>query len=104
MDFEKYTHCVTYTPSFSTFLWGQAHLIPPPKALFLPFFLGPHWLHMEVSKLGVQSELQLPAYTTTSATWDPSLVCNLHHSLWQHGILNPLSKSKDPTHILMDGY
>ena len=43
-----------------------------------------------VPRLGVESELELPAYTTTSATWDPSHVCNLHHSSWECWILNPL--------------
>ena len=33
---------------------------------------------------------------------DPSCVCNLHHSLRQWQILNPLSEAKDQTHILMD--
>ena len=32
---------------------------------------------------------------------NPSHVCNLHHSSWQHWILNPLSKARDQTHILM---
>ena len=36
--------------------------------------------HMEVPRLGVQSELQLPAYTTATATPDLSRICNLHHS------------------------
>ena len=41
---------------------------------FLSFvFLGPHLLHMEVPRLGVQSELQLMAYTTAIATSDPCL-------------------------------
>ena len=31
-----------------------------------------------------------------------SCVCDLHHSLWQHWILNPLSEARDRTHILMD--
>ena len=36
---------------------------------FLSFvFLGPHPRHREVPRLGVQSELQLPAYTTATAT------------------------------------
>ena len=39
-------------------------------------FLGPHTWHMEVSRLGVQTELQLPAYTT--ATQDPRCVFDLH--------------------------
>ena len=52
------------------------------------------------SRLGVKSELQLPAYTT--ATQDPSCVCDLHCSSWQRQILNPLSKARDQTHNLMD--
>ena len=35
------------------------------------------------------------AYTTATATWAPSHICNLHHSMWQHGILNPISEAKD---------
>ena len=31
------------------------------------FFIGPHLWHMEVPRLGVGSELQLPAYTTASS-------------------------------------
>ena len=36
--------------------------------------------------------LQLLAYTTATAMQDLSCVCDLHHSSWQHQILNPLSK------------
>ena len=57
---------------------------------------------MEVSRLGVELELQLLAYTTPTATWDPSWVYNLYHSSRQCQILNPLSKARDQTHILMD--
>ena len=42
------------------------------------------------------------AYTTAIATWDPSRVCNLHQSSRQHRTLNPLSKARDGSHILMD--
>ena len=55
---------------------------------------------MEVPRLGVTSELQLPAYATATATPDPSCVFELHPSLQQRWILNPLSKARDPTHIL----
>ena len=48
---------------------------------------------MNVPRLGVESELQLPAYTIATATPDPSRVCDLHHSSWQHQLLNPLSKA-----------
>ena len=63
-------------------------------------FLGPHLRHVEVPSLGVESQLQLPAHAT--AMPDPSLVCDLHHSSWQCRILNPLSKARDGTHVLMD--
>ena len=56
----------------------------------------------EVSRLGVESELQLLAYTTATAMPDPSHVCNLHHSSWQQGILNPLSEATDGTRVFMD--
>ena len=43
-------------------------------------FLGPHPGHMEVSRLVVQMELQLPAYATATATRDLSHGCDPHHS------------------------
>ena len=64
--------------------------------------LGPRLRHMEDGRLGVQSELQLPAYTTATATWDPSRICDLHHSSQQHQIPDPLSEARDRTHILRD--
>ena len=46
--------------------------------------------------------LQLLAYTTATATWDPSHVCDLRHSSWQCRIVNPLSEARDGTHIPMN--
>ena len=60
---------------------------------FFALFLGPHSRHVEVPRLGVESELQLLAYTTATATWDPSHVCNLDHSSWQCQTLNQLSEA-----------
>ena len=57
---------------------------------------------MEGPRLGAESELQLLACTTATATWDLSCVCDLYHSSWQHQILNTLSQARDQTHILMD--
>ena len=57
---------------------------------------------MEVPRLGVESELQLLAYTTAMATWGPSHVFDLHHSSRQRQILHPLSEGKDWTQILLD--
>ena len=34
---------------------------------------------------------------------DPSHVCDLHHSSWQHRILDPRSEARDGTCVLMDG-
>ena len=62
---------------------------------FFFVFLGLHLWHMESPRLGVKSELQLPAYTTATATWDLSCVCDLHCSLWQHRVFNPLSEARD---------
>ena len=69
---------------------------------FFFLFLGPHLQHMEVPRLGVKSELQPPAYTTATTTQDLSCVCNLHHSSWQRGSLNPRSKARDRTGVLVD--
>lgn len=70
---------------------------------FLKFyFLGLHSWQMEVPRLAIKSELQLPAYATATAMLDLSCVCDLHHSLWQCWILNSLSEARDPTCILVD--
>ena len=67
------------------------------------FFLGPHLRHMEVPGLGVESKLQLPAYTTATAMPELRPVCDLcYYSSWQRRILNPLNKARDGTRILMD--
>ena len=57
--------------------------------------------HLEVPGLGVQLELQLPAYTTAIATQDLSHICSPHSRSWQRRILNPLSGARDPARILM---
>ena len=65
-------------------------------------FLGLLPQHMEVPRLGVKSELQLPAYTIATVTRDPSCVSDLHPSSWQHWILNPLSETRHRTCLLTD--
>ena len=72
-------------------------------ALFFFFcFLGLHLWYMEVPRLGVKSELQLPAYITATAMQDLSGVCDLFHSSWQCQILNLLNEARDQTWVLMD--
>ena len=60
-----------------------------PSILFFFFILGRHLPHMEVPRLGVKSELQLPAYTTS-------------HS--NTGSSSPRSRARDRTCILMDTF
>ena len=71
--------------------------------LFCFCFFRPCLQHVEVPRLGVESELKLPAYATATAiaTQDPSLICDLHHGSRKHWILNPLSKARYQTCILM---
>ena len=57
---------------------------------------------MEISRPGVRSELQLPAYTTATAMQDLSLIFDLHYSSWQRQVLNPLSEARNRTCVLMD--
>ena len=55
-------------------------------------FLGAHLRHKEVSRLGVELELQLLTYATATEMQDPSHVCDLHHSSQQCQILNLLTE------------
>ena len=74
------------------------------KSRFFLFFFF-KWLHlpyMEVPRLGIESELQLQAYTTATATLDPCCIGNLQCSLGQCQILNPLSKARDQTRFFME--
>ena len=57
---------------------------------------------MELPKLGVELQLQLPACATATAMQDLSCVFNLHHSSGTCRILNPLSEARDETQVLLD--
>ena len=67
---------------------------------FFHLFLGPHWQHMEVPRLEVKLELQLPTYAIATVQ-ELSHIFDLHHRSRQHRILNPLSKARDQTLVLM---
>ena len=81
------------------FLTAGKHIFPPYQENFIIFlfiylfvclfiyFLGLHPWHMEVPRLGVDSELQLPIYITATATWDLSCICDIYHSSQQCQIL-----------------
>ena len=76
----------------------------PDFVLFYFVFLGLHLWHMEVHRLGVELEQSLLPYTTATATATPDLrhSWDLRHSSWQRWILNPMSKTRDWIHVLMD--
>ena len=81
------------------FLTAGKHIFPPYQENFIIFlfiylfvclfiyFLGLHPWHMEVPRLGVDSELQLPICITATATWDLSCICDIYHSSQQCQIL-----------------
>ena len=62
------------------------------KKIFFSFY-GHTCGIVEVLRLEVELKLQLLANAT--ATLDPSHICDLHHSLWQCRILNPLNEARD---------
>ena len=68
--------------------------------IFFFFFLGLHLQHLEVPRLEVKSELQLRPTPQPEQLPDLSHICDLHRSLQQNQILNPLRE--DRTCILMD--
>ena len=82
--------------------WTLVYLADLALCCFLFGLLWPHPWHMEVPRLGVKWKLLLLAYATATATQDLSCDWDLHHSSWQCWILNPLSKARDQTRILMD--
>ena len=99
--------CFTTSP-VSVGIWLKTYsfqLLHPHLPLFFcclfVCFLGLYPQHMEVPRLGVESEPQLPAYATATATPDPGRIFDLHHSSRQCQILNPLSEARDPTPNLM---
>ena len=57
---------------------------------------------MDVSRLGVQLEPQLPPYATATATGDLSHSATYTIACSSAGSFNPLSKARDRTCVLMD--
>ena len=89
------THASPRHCSRILFLFSFPFFLP-----FLPCLFRAAPMDMEVHRLRDKSGLQLPAYTT--ATRDPSCICDLHHSSWQHWNLNPLRKARDQNLTFMD--
>ena len=90
------THCATV----GKFLFFKCFFILFYFVLFLLLVRAAPVAH-EILRLGVESELQFTAYLTATATQEPSLISDLHHSSWQHWMVNPLSEARDRTCHLM---
>ena len=75
-------------------MWSTTYLLTPLFFFFCLFRVAP--------RLGVIPEIQMPAYATAIATPDPSRICDLYHHSRQHWILNPLSRTRDWTRVLID--
>ena len=67
-------------------------------------FLGPHPQHMEVTRLGVESEMQLQACGTATTTQDLSLIFELYHSSQQRRILHPLTGIEPTSSWILVGF
>ena len=76
-------------------------LNPSVVSPFFFFFQG-CTCSLEGHRLGVESELQLQAYTTAKAIPNLGHIYDLHWSLQQCQIFNSPSKARDATHILTD--
>ena len=85
-------------------LWGSQTKVErwPAKILFTFSFLfraAPAAYRAFQARGGIRAAAA--SLATATAMQDPSHICDLHHSSWQCWILNPLSKVRDQTHVLM---
>ena len=90
--------CVSELQRYHWFHWATAGTPQLLNDFFFLFTSAP----VAYRRLGIKWELQLLASATATATPDPSCICTRRRGLWQHQILNPLSKARDRTCILTD--
>ena len=93
-----YSLYIVYHSLRTSFVFG----IKRCSRLIILFFFFSSFYTCTCGMWKVPSELWLPAYSTATAMPNPSHVCVPHHSSQQCWILNPVSKTRDQTHILTD--
>lgn len=76
----------------------MCHIVIP----FYLFFTATPVAYGSSQATGLNQSCTCQPLLEATAMPDLSHIRNLHHSMWQHRILNPLSEARDPTHILMD--
>ena len=83
--------------------WSSSNYIKTWNVIYLAsfVFLGLHPWHMEVPRLGVEWDLQPLTYTTATARWDPSHICDLHHSSYNAGSLTHWARPGNQICIFM---
>ena len=101
-------HAVSASSTFSLGVGLAFRKVCPSTFTFSTFLFLIFW-HFRATFAAYASswvrrkwELQLWAYTTATATPEPSHICELRHNVWQCWILNSLSKARDQTCLFMD--
>ena len=100
-DFKSFNHTAYRISYFFVLLSNVKFYFSCSYVIFYFFifcFLGFHVWHMKVPKLRVESELQLPAYTTATTRQDLSHTRELQDSSQQRQILNPLRSRPGTEH------
>ena len=99
----------TCTLTINLYAHTNTHISEPfvDMTLFLSFSLSFFFFYSQIFGiwdlgLGIKLGVQLQAFVIAMARADLSHIADLHHSLWQYWILNPLSKARDRTCILRD--
>ena len=73
----------------NNFLWAPVPFFEMSRIIIIitiTCFLGMHLRYMEVPRLRGLIRATAASLTTATATWDPSHICDLHHSSQQHQI------------------
>ena len=98
----KLWHVEFYYNSVLNIFFSNFDSFFDPFVVIILFLLKPAIMAYGISQARGRTELQLPTYARATAMRDPSCICNLHHSLWQCKMLNPLNEARNRTHIFMD--
>ena len=96
ISFLKYTFSLRPFPGYLMYNWK-------PHSYTLSFlFFSLIGLYLRHSQARGQIQATAAGLCHSHSKWDPSPVCYLHHSSWQHRIPDPLREARNWTRILMD--
>ena len=92
-------HSLTNEPREGQRQSSEANMSLPKSSPFCLFFV--FFMAAPATYGSSQPRVQIGAAAMATATQDPSHICKLHHSSQQCWILNPQSKARDRTLLLM---